>query len=111
MVNNPKIPCLFSRGQWHVPDYQGIQIRSGSVSENYQTLARSAKVTSQAQLSLLQASGAAQMQQIQSHMDHMGELFHTPVPESLPRPTASIADQPALLAPSTALQNQIQSGA
>ena len=96
VVNNPNIPSVFERNLWHIPDYQGIQLRNGEMQDTHTGVIRSADITSAAQLRALQVAGAAQMQQVQQSFNHAAEAFHTEIPTNLPPITISAGQQPPL---------------
>ena len=107
MVNNPAIPCVFERGMWHVPDYQGISLGTGTENREGWRTNRSAALTSPAQLAELQASGQQLIANAVQQQQQLASSWNTPVDQNAPQISSSMAAQPAVPAPMNVFEQQI----
>ena len=59
LIQNNQVACEFIRGEWHVPEYQGVRREAGSEHRAGTSVNRNAKVNSAEQLQQLTCGGRA----------------------------------------------------
>ena len=98
LVNNPLVHCEIRRGLWHVPDYQGVRMATGSVHSQGFEVARRAAIGSPGQLQDLLRGGQQQTSQVLDGYTAQNNARVSPVFDQLQQPqiSASAGDQPPL---------------
>ena len=97
LVNNPQVHCEFHRGEWHVPDYQGVRVQRGMEERGGYSLDRTANISSQPQLMDLMSAGRQSIQGTLQNFHNAGNaLPNIHMGEAAPQISASTADQPPL---------------
>ena len=96
IIKNNQVNCLFHRGEWHVPEYQGVQRKAGRRSEHGSQDQRGYRVQSSAELANLSAaSGQAVERQLQS-LQAASQQGSRALRSDTPAIMAGQAQQPAM---------------
>ena len=103
MIESSDSGCIQVRGQWLVPEFQGVQLIKGKSTQQISDISRRAEVTDQDQLKSLVEAGAAQRQAFSQNLS--GAIV--PTPTQVPVVDSSTADQPQRPEPSDVLAKSI----
>jgi hypothetical protein len=95
IVADRRFLCKFRRGEWHVPDYQGIRETRGTRNTVSTALRRATIVDNADQMSELIASGQASIDDAKGEQNASIRHLATMQLGDGPQISASVADQPA----------------
>ena len=99
MVQNNRVLCRFNRGEWHVPEYQGIEIWHGEKVESGVDVVRKLGVQNKEDLGNALTAGlgrvAAQLEANRLHASQGREAVRGDAPHIDP----THASQPAIVQP------------
>ena len=108
LVNNPRVASTHARGEWHVPDYQGLQCLRGTDNRTGYLVVRQNDVSDTASMRNAIASGQDAVQaQASANSSDAWSVYKTPPPRDMPTINSSIADQPAMPVVTTPLLAQV----
>jgi hypothetical protein len=96
LVDDKHTLAEFTRGQWHVPDYQGLQRKTGETDSTMYKISRGGAVDNLEQLSEYLASAEQQSANMSRHLEQASELLAPPPPPSAVKITGDIRDQPTI---------------
>ena len=94
-VNSRRAHCRFERGEWHIPDYQGISVARGTIDSDGYRVSRSAAIQDQAQLTGLMQGGRAIIDAATQSFENAGVQLN--LPKAADTPIISV--QPSELPP------------
>ena len=95
IVADRRFLCKFRRGEWHVPDYQGIREERGTRHAVSNTLRRATVVNNAEQMNELTAQGQAHIDDAKGELSASIRHLATMQVADCPPISASVADQPA----------------
>ena len=94
MVLNPEINCVFTRGQWCVPRFEGVLRVNGSRTSAYQRVQRQKAIQDTTELAILREGGAALVSSFAS-ANKNAMANHSFLPADQPvADDAAVEDQP-----------------
>jgi hypothetical protein len=97
LIQNNRVDCRFHRGEWHVPEYQGLRIETGKEITQGHTVTRSGAVVSAAELLDRIADGEGmlkkQVETLQSHANQGQAALRTDTPSI----NVSLVSQPTIV--------------
>lgn len=97
LIQNNRVNCRFHRGEWHVPEYQGLRIETGKEVAQGHTVTRGGAVVTAAELAERIADGEGmlkkQVETIQSHANQGQDALRTDNPSI----NAALASQPTIV--------------
>ena len=99
LVEDPLVGAIWERGQWLVPEFQGVQLMSGTRESQSSTLSRGSQITSQEQLQGMIEAGDLQRNAFNAQCT--GAIV--PPPTNTPVVDATSADQPQVRPPADIL--------
>ena len=95
LVGNPHVNCVFERGEWLVPEWQGRISSVGVEAISSATVSRESQVASQGELQALNLAGSHMVVNQLEAMEQ-ANAQHVPAPMDItPQLTARVEDQPA----------------
>ena len=102
MIDDPRVECIHRRGQWLVPEWQGVKRAKLSQNLNRSSSSRNATAATPEQLHSLQANGRMLLDQFKE-----GVLPAPNIVPTQPMTTAQQSDQPVCRAPANVIGAQI----